>query len=350
MAQEDEGGGGERTEPATPRRIEKARQEGQVALSKEAVGFAALLASALAAIMLLPVQVRELAAAMRGLLGRAHELQAERAAADWAGLFLDLAWPVAGAAGLAAVAVTLLQTRGAISAKSLVPKLSKISPLTGAKRLLGVDGLLEFLRTLAKMLIVMAALWFVARDLPDVAPLLEAPPAEVFARAGDGVLRLLLATLVAFAFLAGVDVLITRHRHLQKLRMSRQELKEEQKESEGDPAIRGRLRQLREQRGRQRMMAAIPRAAVVVTNPTHYAVALEYNPGQSAAPKLVAKGVDVMAARIREKAREAGVPIVSDPPLARALHRLDLDTEIPAEHWDAVARIIAFVMRARGPL
>lgn len=350
MAEQDEGGGGERTEPATPRRIEKARQEGQVALSKEAVGFAALLGSALAAVMLLPPRMMDMTAAMRGMLSRTHELEPDRVAQDWAGLFFALAWPVAGAAGLAAVAVTLLQTRGAVSAKSLVPKLSKISPLAGAKRLLGVDGLLEFLRTLAKMLIVMAALWFVARDLPDVAPLLEAPPAELFARAGDGVLRLLLATLAAFAFLAGIDVLIVRHRHLQKLRMSRQELKEEQKESEGDPAIRGRLRQLREQRGRQRMMAAVPRSAVVVTNPTHYAVALEYNPGQSAAPKLVAKGVDAMAARIREKAREAGVPIVSDPPLARALHRLDLDTEIPAEHWDAVARIIAFVMRARGPL
>jgi flagellar biosynthetic protein FlhB len=121
------------------------------------------------------------------------------------------------------------------------------------------------------------------------------------------------------------------------------------KESEGDPMVRARLRQLRESKGRQRMMAAVPRAAVVITNPTHYAVALEYEAGQSAAPKVVAKGVDAMAARIREAAREAGVPIVSDPPLARALHKLDLDTEIPSEHWDAVARIIAFVMRRGAP-
>jgi flagellar biosynthetic protein FlhB len=160
---------------------------------------------------------------------------------------------------------------------------------------------------------------------------------------------MLMATLAAFALLALVDVLWVRHRRLERLKMTRHDVKEEMKESEGDPMIRARLRQLRESRGRQRMMAAVPKAAVIITNPTHYAVALSYEAGQSAAPKVVAKGVDAMAARIREAAREAGVPIIADPPLARALHRLDLDAEIPAQHWDAVARIIAIVMRNRAP-
>jgi flagellar biosynthetic protein FlhB len=193
------------------------------------------------------------------------------------------------------------------------------------------------------------ALWFVGRDLPGLAVLMEAPPAALLAAAGQGAMRLTLATLAVFALLAGFDLLVVRHRHLERLRMTRQEVREEMKESEGDPMIRARLRMLRESKGRQRMMAAVPRAAVVITNPTHYAVALEYEPGQSAAPRVVAKGVDAMAARIRETAREAGVPMVSDPPLARALYKLNLDTEIPAEHWDAVARIIAFVMRRARP-
>jgi flagellar biosynthetic protein FlhB len=342
---EEEGGGGERTEPASPRKIEKARKEGQVPLSREAVGFAALLSALLAAALVLPGEGRRLAAALAGALSQGLLREPARVLRDWASLFLDLASPVAGAAALGAVAATLLQTRGAITTKGLRPSLSKISPMSGFSRLFGAEGLLEFLRTLLKLVTVGAALWFVARDLPGLAVLMEAPPGALLAAAGQGALRLAAATLAVFALLAGLDVLLVRFRFLQRLRMTRQEIKEEMKESEGDPTIRARLRQLREAKGRQRMMAAVPRAAVVITNPTHYAVALAYEAGQSAAPKVVAKGVDAMAARIREAAREAGVPIVSDPPLARALHRLDLDTEIPPEHWEAVARIIAFVMR-----
>ncbi|MFC7544534.1 EscU/YscU/HrcU family type III secretion system export apparatus switch protein [Siccirubricoccus deserti] len=147
--------------------------------------------------------------------------------------------------------------------------------------------------------------------------------------AGRGVLRLLVAMLLAFGGLALLDLLWVRWRHLRKLRMSREEVKQEQRESEGDPHVRARLRQIRETRARRRMLAQVPKATVVITNPTHYAVALTYQQGQSAAPKLVAKGADAMAARIRTAAEEHGVPIVSNPPLARALFRLEPDTEIP---------------------
>lgn len=345
---EDEEGGGERTEAASPRKLQKAAQEGQVALSREAVGFATLLVASLGAAVMLPGRVAELAASMAGGFARAHELDTGWAAREWGWLFFHLAWPVAGAAILGAVAATLLQTRAALNFKAMVPSLSKLSPLKGFGRMFGKEGLMEFLRTLLKMLIVMAALWFVARDLPGLSTLIEAPPGALFGAAGQGVARLLAATLAAFALLALADILWVRHRHLERLKMTKQEVKDEAKESEGDPAIRGRLRQLRESKGRARMMAAVPKAAVVITNPTHYAVALAYDPGQSAAPKVVAKGVDAVAARIREAAKEAGVPIMADPPLARALHRLDLDAEIPAQHWDAVARIIALVMRRAG--
>lgn len=348
MAEEEDDSSAEKTEPATQRRIDQAAQQGNVALSREAVGFATLLASTLVAALLLPGQITQVAATMRGTFGRTHELALGSVAREWLGLFLALAWPVAAAAAAGAIAATLAQTRGALSVSGVAPSLAKISPLAGLTRILGPEGLLEFARTLIKILIVAAAIWYVAADLPGLAALLAAPPAELFGAAGRGVLRLLGATLAAFALLVILDMILVRFRHLERLKMSREELKQEHKESEGDPLIKGRLRQLREAAGRRRMMAAVPRATVVITNPTHYAVALAYEPGQASAPRVVAKGVDEMAARIREVARKAGVPVMPDPPLARALYRVELDAEIPAEHWDAAARIIAFVMRLRG--
>ncbi|WP_421992817.1 EscU/YscU/HrcU family type III secretion system export apparatus switch protein [Roseococcus sp.] len=350
MAEEEGDGeeGEERTEAPSPKRLQKAWESGQVALSREAVGFVTLMASALGAALLIPGQIRVMAASMRGTFSRAHDMETARAAAEWLVLFLTLAWPVAAAAIVGAAIATLAQTRGAISAQQLAPNLSKLSPATGLKRIIGGDALLEFLRTVLKIGAVAAALWFVAADLPGLSAMLETPPSEIFAAAGRGVTRLVLTTLAAFGLLAGLDVLLVRHRHRERLRMSRHDLKEETKESEGDPQIKGRMRQLRETMGRRRMLAAVPRATVVITNPTHYAIALSYEAGQAAAPRLVAKGVDAMAARIREAAREAGVPIVPDPPLARALYRLEVEAEIPTEHWEAVAKIIAYVMRLRG--
>ena len=345
---EEEEDGAERNEPATQRRIDQAAAKGNVAMSREAVGFATLLASAFVAVLLLPGQMERITASMRGTIGRGHELSTAGVAVEWLDLFLDLTWPIAGAAVLGAVVATLAQTRGAISVAAMTPSLAKLSPLAGFGRLFGAEGLLEFGRTLLKIGIVAGALWYVMADLPGLAALLAAPPAELFAAAGRGVLRLLGATLAAFALLALLDIILVRFRHLEKLRMTRQQLKEEGKETEGDPMVKGRMRQLREMAGRKRMMAAVPRATVVITNPTHYAVALEYAAGQSAAPKVVAKGVDSMAARIREVAQRAGIPILPDPTLARALYRVELDQEIPAEHWDAVAKIIAYVMKLRG--
>ena len=340
--------GAERNEPATAKRLRDARQQGNVALSREAVGLAALLASTATAAMLAPGQVERLLAAMRGALSRSHEMAPGVAAAEWLWIFLGIAWPVPAAACLGAIVGTLAQTRGAMSFARMMPDLSKLSPLGGVGRLFGADALLEFGRTCLKLAVVAGGLWMVADDLPGLAAVLEASPMALLGRAGEGAVRLLVVTLCAFALLALGDVLLVRFRHLGRLKMTRQDIKEEMKESDGDPMVKSRMRQIRQSKGRQRMLAAVPQAAVVITNPTHYAVALAYQPGQSAAPKVVAKGMDAMAARIREAAREAGVPIVPDPPLARALHRLDVDSEIPADHWDAVARTIAFVMRLRG--
>lgn len=338
----------EGTEPATPRKIQKAREEGNIPLSREAVGFLTLLGTAGVAAVMAATQVGDMLAAMRGAFSRTHDMPPAAAAEGWMELFLGLIWPVAVAAVLAGAAATLAQTRGVVTANQIKPSLSKISLIKGVGRLLGAEGWLEFGRTCLKLLVVGGAFWVVADDLPGLAALLQSPPGEVLGAAGSGLLRLLAVTLGAFFLLAVLDVLLVHHRWLDQLKMTRKELRDELKESEGSPEVKARQRAEREAVGRRRMLAEVPKAAVVITNPTHYAVALAYAQGQSAAPKVVAKGVDAMAAKIREAAREAGVPIVPDPPLARALHKLDLDTEIPPEHWDAVAKIIAFVMKLRS--
>ena len=153
--------------------------------------------------------------------------------------------------------------------------------------------------------------------------------------------------LAVQAVIVALDLFWVRLRHARALRMSREDIRQEQRETDGDPRVKGRLKQIRLQRGRKRMLAAVPKATVVLTNPTHYAVALVYDRARNAAPRVVAKGVDEMAARIRALAQESKVPLVANPPLARALYRVELDTEIPAEHYQAVAEIIAYVWRLR---
>lgn len=339
----------DRTEAASSRRLEKARQDGQVPLSKEAVGFATLAAATLAAAFVLPGAGMALLGAARGLLASAGEARDTAGAAR--ALLLPAAsvlLPVMGAAVFAAIAATLAQTGLLVRAAALAPDLKRLDPIAAAKRLLGPQALIELLRTLLKFALVGAGLWYAAEPA-RLAAALALPSGMLLAEAGRAAMRLLTAALIAYALIAALDVVHARWKHARDLRMTKEELREEAKDTEGDPQIKARLRQIRQSRARQRMLSAVPRAAVVITNPTHYAVALAYDQGSAAAPRLVAKGVDAVAARIRAAATEHGVPIVANPPLARALYRLDPDTEIPAEHWEAVAHIIAFVwgLRAR---
>ncbi len=348
MAEEEEAQDpADRSEAATPRRLERAREQGQVALSREAVGFGALMLATLAAFMVLPATGTELLATLRAALERSHELDPREAALGFLWLALKLAVPVAAAGAIGAVAATLAQTRGLVSAVPLAPRLDKLSPLAGLKRLFGPESMAEFVRSLLKLALVGVALWSAMGDLAALQAPLHAPPAAMLQAASEAARRLVTAALVAFAGIAVLDLLWVRLRHLRILRMSRQDLREEAKESEGDPLLRAKRRQIGEERARSRMMAEVPRAAVVITNPTHYAVALAYA-GGDAAPKVVAKGMDEMAARIRAAAEAARVPMVHNPPLARALHKLALGAEIPTEHYQAVAEIIAFIWRRRG--
>jgi len=242
------------------------------------------------------------------------------------------------------VGAVLLQTGFLIHPGGLSPKLGALNPLAGFKRIFGKDGLVETVKSIGKLAAIGGAVWTALgtdwRWLPASVLL---PPALLPDRLARLVLQVLLAVLGAQAVIALADIAWVRHRHAARLRMTRQDLREEQRETEGDPQIKARIRQIRTLRARRRMIAAVPKASVVITNPTHYAVALAYERGKHAAPRVVAKGVDEMAARIREIARASGVPLVANPPLARALHIVELDAEIPAEHFKAVAEILAYI-------
>ncbi len=345
MAGDEQKDAEDRTEAPTQRRLDRARQEGQVPLSREALALATLLAATVAGVLALPAAGLAWLQALRGLL-QASEPGAEAALTLLRQAALGLL-PVLAAVALAAILASLAQTGPIWRGEALLPDLTRLNPLNGIRRIVGTEALLELLRTLLKLGVVGSALWH-SLDLAALRAALQQPPGALPELIGRGMLRLLLVALGAFAGLAALDVLLVRWRHLRQLRMSREDLREEMRESEGDPQVKARLRRLRESRARRRMLAAVPKAAVVITNPTHYAVALSYAQGQAAAPRLVAKGVDAMAARIRAAAEEHGVPIVANPPLARALYRLEPDTEVPPEHWQAVAEIIAYVWRLQG--
>lgn len=301
--------------------------------------------------MVAPRVASELTQRLSIFLARTHELTLGMPAFRLAGLaWLAGAAPFMLAALSAGVVVVLLQTRFLLSGKALRADFSRISPRAGLQRLLGPESLVETVKSLVKVTVLGLVLWRVLlADLPGLlAP--YGDPAQILTRVTGPVLHVLLVVLAAQAVIAVLDYVWVTLRHGRGLRMSRHDILEEQKETEGDPRVKARVRQIRNYRARKRMLAAVPKATVVITNPTHYAVALAYDRTKHAAPRLVAKGVDTLAIRIREVAEANRVPVVTNPPLARALYRVELDADIPAEHYQAVAEIIAYVWRlGRAP-
>lgn len=347
MAEETEAE--DRTEAPSQRRLDKAREEGNVAVSMEVTSLAVLGAAALVLAMWGPDLGRMMVHRLALVLERVHTLEpvaALRAALVLAAL---AAAPLVLAALAASAATTLAQTGLLFHGKAMAPDFTRLSPLKGLKRMFGWAALGNVAKSLVKVMVVGAAAFMVLEGaLPALERSADWDAGTLAAKSVALVLRVLVAMLVAQALIAVADLLFTRIRHWRSLRMSRQDQKDEAKEQEGDPHVKARLRAIRMQRARRRMLASVPKATVVITNPTHYAVALAYARDSDAAPRIVAKGVDAMAARIREVATQNGVPLVANPPLARALYPHELDRPIPAEFFQPVAEIIAYVWKLRG--
>jgi flagellar biosynthesis protein FlhB len=346
----------QKTEQPSQRKLQHARSQGQLIQSREINSWIMLATGSALVLLLGPSLSRSLEHTLARFLDPASLLASDGVRWDavrqllvevGTGFILPAAAVVA--AGLAG---SLLQNGLVLAFDRIGFDFSHLSPAKGLARLFSLRSLGEFVKNLAKVAgISLVILWMLSPEL-DRLPMLSALAVSALPTELTHLLRrLALTVLVALALIAALDYGYQRLIFLRGMRMSRQEVKEEHKQAEGDPTIKARLRQLRMERARKRMMAAVPTASVVVTNPTHYAVALKYELGDKGAPKLVAKGADLVAQRIRELALENGVPLVENPPLARSLYAsVDLDQEIPPEHYRAVAEVINYVFRLKGKL
>lgn len=351
----DEEDDSSKTEDPTQKKLDEARKKGQVPQSKEVNSWITLLAATL-------------------LIGTAT-----------GGLFINfeqflkvfLEQPhLMGSGGIGSVlSQTMIKTLGFIAVPMIVlfvaaligpfaqvgfmvaPEVlkmdfSKVSPMKGAKRLFSMKSIVEFIKSLLK---IVAIGWvgyiLVAPYFPTIEHTMNQPVSEILHNLYAMTMRMLVGMMVALLIIALADLLYQRWDFNKSMRMTKQELKDEYKQTEGDPHVKGKLKQLRFEKSRQRMMQAVPKADVIITNPTHFAVALKYNPDEMDAPTVVAKGVDDVALRIRELGKENNVEIVENPPLARSLYAdVELEQAIPPELFKAVAEVISYVFQKRGKL
>ena len=351
----DEQDKSQQTEEPTSKRLEQAREAGDIVKSAEVTSFVLLAGGTLAIAMF----GHSTALAIAKLLTMFIE-QPEQMAVDGAdiaslmrGLVLHVALilaPFMGVMILASLAGHVLQNRPSIVADKIKPDFSKLSIPAGLARMFGPEGWMNLLKGLIKIAIVGMAIW--TQLWPERAALegvLTQSPGGVVGDMNHLLFKVLTAALSALLVIAGLDYFLQRFRFMQRNRMSKQEIKEEYRQNEGDPAIKAKVRQIRQERARKRMMTAVPTATVVIMNPTHYAVALKYESGKTEAPVCVAKGIDALALRIRAVAEEHDVPVIENPPLARALHAsVEIDEAVPPEHYKAVAQVIGYVMRLSG--
>jgi flagellar biosynthetic protein FlhB len=342
----------QKTEEPTPRKLEEARKRGQVVTSQEVKHWFVLLGGALVVAIFGPIAARQILAMMGGYLTRIEQIPGDgpalvelagRAAVDFT---LVLMIPLLVLV-VAAIVGSLIQHGPMLAGEGLKPKLEKISPLAGLKRQFSLRALTEFGKGILKLTIVgVIATYVVMPKLDGIERMTGLPPASILVELWQLAIRLFAAVLAVMAVIAGIDYLYQRFEFMKKQRMTKQELKDEFKQSEGDPMVKSRLRSIRMERARQRMIQAVPEADVVVTNPTHFAVAMKYDPDSMSAPKVVAKGADQIAFKIREVAEENDVAIVENPPLARALYAsVEIDEEVPPEHYKAVAEVISYVFK-----
>jgi flagellar biosynthesis protein FlhB len=345
-----------RTEDPTGRRLSEARGQGQVGISRDVSTAISLIAAAVVFLLVLPWSMQPLLRLMSGMIEHLGSIRIDNLAdlqvlsariaetAAWA-----LAMPVAVLA-ISGVATTIAQTEGLLWATGkLKLHFNLLNPLSGIQKLLGFKSLVEFLKGLAKVAIVGTTAYLIIKpEVERVTLLIGIPPDLMLATIIDDIRRLLIAVILAIIAIATLDYFYQKWQSLRGLKMTKQEVKDEVKNTEGDPHIKGRQRQIRLTRAKKRMLQAVPKASVVITNPTHYAVALQYEMGMMGAPRVVAKGVDYLAQKIREIAIEHDVPIVENPTVARALYAtVEVDEEISADHYKAVAEIIGYVMKLK---
>jgi flagellar biosynthetic protein FlhB len=345
----------ERTEEPTPKRREEAREKGQVARSQD-LNKAALLLAGMCLIYFFGSDIRtSMADFMTWAFSHLHDLElstseVNRIFLGSVHLTLKMVAPFAIGLMVLALAVSIAQVGFFISFEPLIPDFGKLNPLKGIHNLVSLQAVMRVVMAMLKLTVIgLVTYWAVVNDLPILFGLSSYDVASAFAITGEIVFWMVVKMALAMLALAIIDYLYQHHRHEKQLKMSRQEIKEEFKQQEGDPIVKGRIRRKMLERAFRRMMQSVPKADVVVTNPTHLAVALQYDPDIADAPIVVAKGQRLIAERIKEIAREHNIPIVEDKPLARALFKtVEVGEQIPPALYRAVAKVLGYIYRLQN--
>lgn len=355
-----DGPGGEKTEPATSKKLEDVRKEGQVAKSKEIITAVSLMSL----FIIIKVYVSTIGTKLIDAFKEIYELFAIMTDGSGSGLPMNLAAgiiretfviiinivaPILIIAVVIAVLGNMLQQKWMVTSKPLQPKFSKLSPLNGFKRIFSVKQLVELFKSIAMMIVIGIMVYTtVKKEMNLLLTFYDITLYTALSAIGNIVVDLGIKISAVFLVIGFVDLLYQRHKFKTDNMMTKQEVKDEFKNSEGDPQVKGQIRRKMQEISRRRMMQQLPEADVVITNPTHFAVALKYEPDQGRAPVVIAKGADYLAFQIREKAKEYNIEIVENKPLARIIyHNIDIGMEIPPELYQAVAEILAMVLSAK---
>ena len=345
----------QQTEEPSQRRLDEAEAHGDIIKSQEVSTFIILGGGTLALAIFAQSAAEGFVRTFRIFLEQPDQLRVDPGAIMglMRGTLFHMALifgPVIAFLVAVALAAHMLQHRPNFAFDRIVPDLSKLSLPSGFRRLFGIDGLANLAKGIVKIVIVGTVVWTTLWPMRgQLSTALDEPPAQLASDMMHLLLRVLMAVLAVLALVAVADYILQRQRFLARNRMTKQEVKEEFRQTEGDPAVKARIRRIRMEKARKRMMAAVPKATVVITNPTHFAVALHYEQGKMDAPVCVAKGVDALALRIRKVAEENKVPVVENPPLARALYAaVEIEETIPPEQYKAVAQVIGYVMKLTG--
>ncbi len=356
-----DGPGGEKTEPATSKKLDDVRKEGQVAKSKELITAVSLMTL----FIIIKIYVGNIGTKLidsfktiYGLMGKVIDDSSKGVTVNMAAsiasqaftIILNAVIPILIIAVIIAILGNALQQRWMVTAKPLAPKASKINPLNGFKRLFSVRQLFELLKAIAMMSIIVIMVYnCVKKNMNILLTFYDVTLYTALATVGNIIINLGIQISAVFLVVGFVDLLYQRHKFKNDNMMTKQEVKDEFKNAEGDPQVKGQIRRKMQEISRRRMMQQLPEADVVITNPTHFAVALKYEPDEGKAPVVIAKGADYMAFQIKDRAKEYNIAIVENKPLARILyHNVDIGTEIPPELYYAVAEILASVLRANN--
>lgn len=353
----DEEDDSSKTEDPTPKKLEEARKKGQVAISREVNNWVMLFAGTLVVLAMGPGMMEEMLRIMRTYIESASDLPPVPGGMQFVVVealretLKIIAMPLLFLV-VAAFIGPFVQVGPLFAGEIIKMDISKISPAKGMARLFSMKSISEFVKGILKLTIVSAVGFIILKPFfGSIEHMVGLPIPAALSEMWTLILRMMIGILVVLFIIATLDLLYQKWEHNKKMRMTKQELKDEYRQSEGDPMVKAKLRQLRQQKAQARMMQAVPMADVIITNPTHYSVALKYDPDKNEAPIVVAKGVNEVAMRIRELARENNIIILPNPPLARVLFdTVEVDDAVPAEHYKAVAEIISYVFRLKGKL